>query len=416
MKTLTGKMFLIAFVIFNIFTLNDVYTGQILGTPSPLIRQINNTRPNSGSRITHRQRTRRTFTIGDNIMPVQKQGLRLSQKFYRGIYLHCGTGKNIKKIRYFIKKAKENGINCFVIDVSPYANMTPVINPQAVKECIDNGIYPIARIVAFQDGLKTLNISNDYIDRMLKLVDTSVKAGFKELQLDYIRFADKRLAIPLRKKFDFIKNLLKKVKERINNPNIPLATDVFGRIVYNTEDIIGQQLEEMATYADVICPMVYPSHYYPDYYKMSNPYFTVKQSTLKGLNRIGNKTYIMPYIQAFKMHVRYARMNLDRYILEQVKAVEETAARGYIIWNALNNYELSFKVLKEYYTKNPNKLSDNPSGYNGKVNSVSQKASGNPISTGTHNEITSNSSSSLANVPSSENNRNRYIFRNNSSN
>lgn len=316
------------------------------------------------ARRRRRRRPRRRFTIGNNKMPKQKSGIKLSPVFYRGIYLHCVTGSKLGRMKRLIKNAKKAGVNCFVIDVAPYKSMRPRINPAVIKECIKNGIYPIARVVAFQYGLKTLKVKKSHLKAIMRLVDLSVKAGFKELQLDYIRFADRRLGIPLKKKYAFIQNLLKMVKDRIKKHNILLATDVFGRIVYNRNDCIGQQLEAMSKYADIICPMVYPSHYYPDRYKISKPFFTVRQSTIKGLNRIGSHTYIMPYIQAFRYNVGYARMSLGKYIIEQVKAVESTASRGYIVWNARNRYNLTFKMLTKYYKKNPNKLSNNPSGYN----------------------------------------------------
>jgi hypothetical protein len=334
----------------------------------------------------HTRRARRPFTLGDNVMPVHKAGIKLPGVFYRGIYLHSGTGYSLRAIKRLIPLAKKSNINAFVIDVAPYRSFSPRINAEAVKLCLDNGIYPIARVVAFQYGFKSAKILKWHLDAILKLVDLSVKAGFKEIQLDYIRFADGWRGLSLKKKYELIENLLKKVKEKINNPSILLATDVFGRIVYNRSDIIGQNLESMASVADVICPMVYPSHYFPDRYKLSRPYFTVRQSVIKGLNRVGSHTFIMPYIQAFRYNVGWARMSLGQYIIEQVKAVETTAARGYIIWNARNRYGLTFSVLTKYYKENPDKLSNNPSKYDpvsgrinvANINTASSQPSQNP--------------------------------------
>lgn len=317
---------------------------------------------NSPRRRTTRHRG--GFVLGDNIMPKHIKGLRMPKPFLRGLYLDCTRGSNLNWVKRLIKEAREAHINCLVIDVAPYKSMRPIINPEVIKECLKNGIYPIARVVAFQYGLQQRTVSQSHMNAIYKLVDLSVQAGFKEIQLDYIRYADGYGGMRLQEKYQFIENLLKTVKERINNPNILLSTDVFGRIVYSRDDVIGQQLETMAKYADVICPMVYPSHYYPDYFKLRNPYFTVRQSTIKGLNRVGQKTYIMPYIQAFYMNVRYTPYTMGQYIEVQVQAVEDTAARGYILWNARNQYATTFEALKSYYKRNPHKVSDNPSGYN----------------------------------------------------
>ena len=343
----------------------------------------------SASSSRRRVRRRGAFTLGDNIMPGHKPGIKLPTTFYRGIYLHSATGSNLRAIKRLIPLAKKSHVNAFVIDVAPYRSFRPRINAEAVKLCLDNNIYPIARVVAFQYGFKKRKIATWHMDAILKLVRLSVKAGFKEIQLDYIRFADGWRGLSLRKKYELIKNLLQKVKDTINNPSILLATDVFGRIVYNRSDIIGQNLESMASVADVICPMVYPSHYYPDRYKLANPYFTVRQSVIKGLNRVGSHTFMMPYIQAFRYNVGWSRMSLGRYIVEQVKAVESTAARGYIVWNARNRYGLTFRMLEEYYRKNPDKLSNNPAKYDpvsgrinvANINTASSTPSGNGVRT-----------------------------------
>jgi len=315
------------------------------------------------------------FVIGDNKMPVHAKELKLPQIYLRGIYLNSANGSKMSFLQKIVPKAKEAGVNCFVIDVSPYNSMNPKINPEAVKFLLDNGIFAIARVVSFQDGLSTNKIPQTRIEKIYTLVDQSVKAGFQEIQLDYIRYADDYTGVSLKQKYALISSLLKTVKERINNSNIPLSTDVFGRIVYNRDDVIGQQLESMSEHADVICPMVYPSHYFPDRFKLRNPYFTVRQSTIKGLNRIGKNRFIMPYIQAFKMNLRYTKLSLEKYMEVQVQAVEDTAARGWIFWNAMNQYDQVFNMLKNFYANNPNNLkTNNPSGYNPQTGEISEAA------------------------------------------
>ena len=317
---------------------------------------------------------KKTFVLGDNRMPAHIPGIKQPEKFLRSIYLHSTNGSRLSYIKKIIPKAKEANINCFVIDVAPYKSMSPRINPEVVQELLANDIFPIARIVTFQYGLENTTVPQAHLDKVNHLVDSALKAGFKEIQLDYIRYADNYYGMPLKKKYAFISSLLGTVRERITDPAIFLSTDVFGRIVYNKDDVIGQKLESMAEHAQVICPMVYPSHYYPDRFKLRNPYFTVRQSTLKGLNRIGTKTYIMPYIQAFRMNLSYTRMTLPQYMEAQVQAVEDTAARGWIFWSANNKYEPVFKMLKEFYAKNPQNLGNNPSGYNTATGEIKAEA------------------------------------------
>ncbi len=307
---------------------------------------------------------KKPFTIGDNKMPHHIKNILLPQKFLRGIYVDNVHGRNLEWIKKTLIQAKEAHINCFVIDIAPYQSMKPKINQKVVEELKKENIFTIARIVAFQYGLEKKQVEEDYLQSIDKLVEEALKAGFEEIQLDYIRFADGYQGLSLKEKYHFISQLLSRVKNKIQNPNILLSTDVFGRIVYNKNDSIGQQLESMAQVAQVICPMVYPSHYTPDQYKVSQPYFTVRQSTIKGLNRVGEKTFIMPYIQAFKIAITPSKLSYKKYLEEQVQAVEDTAARGWIFWNARNKYEEVFFMLQEFYQKNPKNLeSENPSGY-----------------------------------------------------
>lgn len=317
---------------------------------------------------------KKPFTIGSNKMPRHGKNIMLPQKFLRGIYIDNVHGRNLKWIKETIILAKEAHINCFVIDIAPYQSMKPRINQRVVEELKKENIFTIARIVAFQYGLDKPQVSESYLKSIDNLVEQSLKAGFEEIQLDYIRFADGYQGLTLKEKYHFISQLLSRVKNQIQDPNILLSTDVFGRIVYNKNDNIGQQLESMAQVAQVICPMVYPSHYTPDRYKVAHPYFTVRQSTIKGLNRVGKKTFIMPYIQAFKIAISPSQLGYKKYLEEQVQAVEDTAARGWIFWNARNKYEEVFLMLKEFYEKNPKNLeSENPSGYQPETGLVNQK-------------------------------------------
>ena len=92
--------------------------------------------------------------------------------------------------------------------------------------------------------------------------------------------------------------------------------------------------------------MLYPSHFTGDRQKMSEPGETVKEGTLKGLKRVtGSKVMIQPYIQAFPYNIQYAKVKLERYVALQIKAVEETEARGWVAWNPNGDYSSVFTAL-----------------------------------------------------------------------
>ena len=140
--------------------------------------------------------------------------------------------------------------------------------------------------------------------------------------------------------------MLKNFRKITDERKIKLSADVFGRIMYNRDDLIGQKLELFAAYTDVIYPMLYPSHFNKDRKKMSEPGETVKDGVLKGIERLqGTKVSVQPYIQAFPYNIQYARVKLDKYVAFQIKGVEETNARGWVAWNPNGDYSSVFSAI-----------------------------------------------------------------------
>ena len=183
----------------------------------------------------------------------------------------------------FIAKANQFKLNTFVIDVQPKMISKEIIN--LVKS---HNIYPVARVVCFEGGLKTLTPTEVDTNRILNDTKNSIAQGFQEIQLDYIRYADNFFTkIPLTQKYEIISTFLAKVKKLVTDENVQLGADVFGRITLNQHDIIGQKLEVFGTYVNSIYPMVYPSHYNNDPYRTNNPYSTIKEGTINTKRRIG---------------------------------------------------------------------------------------------------------------------------------
>jgi hypothetical protein len=99
---------------------------------------------------------------------------------------------------------------------------------------------------------------------------------------------------------------------------------------------------------DVIYPMLYPSHFTGDTKRMANPGETMKEGTMKGLERLKDTgVTVVPYIQAFDYQIRRAGVSLQRYIELQVRAVESTDARGWVAWNAYGDYRAVMKALQD---------------------------------------------------------------------
>ncbi|MDH5717181.1 MAG: putative glycoside hydrolase [Spirochaetia bacterium] len=269
-------------------------------------------------------------------------------KYTKGIYLHNFTGLSAEKLKTFINKAKENDLNTFVIDVQK--KMIPKENIDLVKKA---GIFPVARVVVFEGGLKKKTPDLNYIKHIVQLIEDSAIQGFQEVQLDYIRYADipELLSLPLKYKYDVISSILKMAKQKANELGILLSADVFGRITLNTHDHIGQKLENFAVYMDTLYPMVYPSHYTNDPARISNPYGTVKEGVLNSKQRLSN-TRIVAYIQGFDMKIDSSKLTMDEYIKSQIEAVRDAKGDGWIIWNPRNQYEPSFTAMRKFAVEN----------------------------------------------------------------
>jgi hypothetical protein len=131
-----------------------------------------------------------------------------------------------------------------------------------------------------------------------------------------------------------------------------VSVDVYGVMAWaKHRDIMvtGQNLEDMSYYADVISPMLYPSHFYPPFdghdYPAWEPYFFVSQGVQKTLKMIApGGAQIRPWLQAFPYKVKdhYG----PKYVTTQIGATYDTGVQGYLLWNAGNNYDVGLKGME----------------------------------------------------------------------
>jgi hypothetical protein len=271
-------------------------------------------------------------------------------EFYRGIYLTNPSGKYIDKLKTFVALSKKAGLNTMVIDAQPAPQSRTSIPKDNVALLLQNGIHPIARIVCFTDGLKEFPIPESVLADRISIAKSACEAGFKEIQFDYIRFNDSAVLarVPLQKKYEFIEGFLGRARSELKQYNVRIAADVFGRIPLNTGDAIGQRMEGLDKVLDIICPMAYPSHYTWSEKMMKDPYYTVFITSSRAKER-AKQAEIVSYIQAFKIKVSKSGLSYDEYVRQQVKAVHDAKIKGYILWNAAQDYDVPFKVTEEFY-------------------------------------------------------------------
>jgi hypothetical protein len=113
--------------------------------------------------------------------------------------------------------------------------------------------------------------------------------------------------------------------------------------------------EDFIAVADVVLPMVYPSHYYPGAYGYArpnaNPYAIVRNALRDALERSrphAKSAAIRPFLQAFTLGRRLPRYT-PHEIREQIRAAEELGITSWVLWNPRSVYQRD--ALRPYRTE-----------------------------------------------------------------
>jgi len=125
---------------------------------------------------------------------------------------------------------------------------------------------------------------------------------------------------------------------------VPFTIDVFGLTTSARTDMgIGQYWDDLVTTADVVLPMIYPSHYMRGVYNLkhpnSEPYQVIRRAMQDALRRsapLGETAEIRPYLQAFTLGApRYT----PAMVREQIRAAEELGLDSWVLWNPRSAYD-----------------------------------------------------------------------------
>jgi hypothetical protein len=187
-----------------------------------------------------------------------------------------------------------------------------------------------------------------------QLGEEAVRMGFAELQFDYVRFPDEPRAKMASAVFSArqgtettrqgVTRNLRLLRDRVKPLGVPFTIDIFGMTSSTEVDMgIGQVWEDLVTSADVVLPMVYPSHYYGGFgdirHPNSEPYRVVRRAIEDGIKRsapLGQTAEIRPWLQAFTLGApRYTGF----HVKEQIRAVEDLGLTSWILWNARGVYD-----------------------------------------------------------------------------
>lgn len=315
----------------------------------------------------------------------------------RAIYLNAWTFGS-QRFYSLLRLADSTEVNAFVIDVKDdtgyltYPSGVPTakligangqIRAPDVRHRLAilhaHNIYPIARIVVAKDpllarkkpewsirdvngGLWYDRLHFAWVDAFndsvwvyaAQLGAEAIQLGFSELQFDYVRFPDEPRARMETARFTARRNgettrmgvtrHLRLLRDRVHPLGVPFTVDIFGMTTSADRDLgIGQVWEDLASTADVVLPMVYPSHYFKGFYNFthpnSEPYAVVRRAledAERRSARLAHPAEIRPYLQAFTLgHPRYTPTE----IRDQIRAAADVGIHSWVLWNARGVYD-----------------------------------------------------------------------------
>ncbi len=323
-----------------------------------------------------------------------------------GIYLAPHNATNDRLDEYF-DYLERHGFDSVVVDFKDdygrltYASelpkaiaagaVTPIIDPpELVRRARERGIYVIARVVVFQDRrlfayddhryalwdsvsdrpwgvFRTVTDEETEERRTFQVefwvdpyspevwqynVDVAREiAGFgvDEIQFDYIRFPSdgdtsrirSRFAVAGADRVQALEGFLAAAREAID---LPIGIDVFGFNAWSRMNYLGQDVQRLAAYVDVISPMFYPSHFarsfLPQFSYLDRARVIYDFGTRRAIEMAGADTLIRPYIQAFLIgqELEFEFATYRRYLDLQVEASIAAGASGFTLWNASGRY------------------------------------------------------------------------------
>jgi hypothetical protein len=311
----------------------------------------------------------------------------------KGVYMTSYAAASPQILDNLIGLADRTEINAFVIDVKDdlgivaynadvqLAKQEGLIEKRIkdidalVSKLQEHNITPIARVVCFKDDklankrpdlavmhkngkiwedFKKLSYTNPYNrevwEYLVQVAEDAAKHGFREIQFDYVRFpSDGKISDAVypgqnSSKEDAIAAFLAYARPRLEKLGVWVSADVFGITVNpnNAKDsaTIGQNVEKIAKNVDIVCPMIYPSHYDSGSYGIQNPnaspYETVAAASKDTAARLaGSGAMGRPWLQDFSLRgVEYGQAEVKA----QIKAAEEQGFTEWLLWDPSLKY------------------------------------------------------------------------------
>ena len=320
----------------------------------------------------------------------------------RGLYVNRFAAQSARRMRQLIAIADSTEVNAFIIDVKDEFGLNlPTSDPMLQRNAGTSGVIPnvkalldtlrahhilaVARIVVFKDSVtarvnpewtirrqdnsvwrdrKGLAWVNPYHRELweynIRVAEAAVRLGFGEVQFDYIRFPEPYKSLPTQvfpgqrslSKEQALADFLRMAHGRLSKLGVRTTADVFGLVTTVPGALeIGQHWERLATVADVLLPMVYPSHYPPGSFGLKRPNaepyqtvnFAVERAHERNLRLGLTGERVRPWLQAFTLgQPPYTAAE----IREEKQAVYDAGFDGWVLWNPGSKYEPFLSALE----------------------------------------------------------------------
>src|SRR6266487_3347102 len=270
----------------------------------------------------------------------------------KGLYVNAWAFGS-SKLWQLVRLADETEVNAFVIDVKDdtgcllYPSSVPTAQQIGANKCVRakdararldtlaaHGIYAIARIVVAKDPL----LAERKPAWSVKERDTGglwrdrINIAWVDAYNDSVWIYSAELAR------EAVRAHVALLKDRLRPLGVPVTFDIFGLTAsVTTGDLgIGQVWEDFVRVADVVLPMVYPSHYYRGAFGYAwpngQPYHIVRSALTDALQRsrpLPGSAEIRPFLQAFTLGRRLPRYTPFE-IREQIRAAEDLGITSWV--------------------------------------------------------------------------------------
>jgi hypothetical protein len=182
-------------------------------------------------------------------------------------------------------------------------------------------------------------------------------AGVDEIQLDYLRYptngsdhaSDETRQEEANRRCRAITQYLQEMRDALAGYPVLISADLFGVMGWESVAdlaIIGQDVAAIARWVDVLCPMLYPSHFSAGFagfdQPADHPTFFVAEGCRRFAQLAKGQAVVRPWLQAFPLGVGDF---CGGYVLAQIAGAKAAGANGWCLWNPAGRYDLALEAL-----------------------------------------------------------------------